>query len=80
MDVPQYWSYTEPTRIDTVSARLDMLRLWINDLSGVVVAKDDDAAKAERDRIIAEQNANSKLLFESLKRAQEEAERQSKGK
>lgn len=72
MDV-QPWSYAEPSRITDVAARLAVLRCWIDNLSGVPVAKDDDAAKTERDRIAAEAAAKSQALFESLKKAVEDA-------
>jgi hypothetical protein len=67
MDVPQYWSYAEPSGIDTAAARLAMLRRWIDDLSGVVVAK-DEITQAERDRIAAEQAKKSAELFKSLQK------------
>lgn len=67
MDVPRYWSYTEPTRFDAVSARLDMLRLWINDLSGVVVAKDPITPDEAREIAEAERK-KAQDLFDSLKK------------
>lgn len=76
MDVPQYWSYTEPTRFDAVSARLDVLRLWIDDLSGVVVAK-DPITPDEQAKINAEMSKKSSDLFKSL---QKEVHNPGKGK
>lgn len=67
VDVPQYWSYTEPTRIDVVSARLAMLRQWIDDLSGVVVAKDPITPDEAREIAEAERKKSSDL-FKSLQK------------
>lgn len=67
MDVPRYWSYTEPTRIDVLSARLDMLRRWIDDLSGVVVAKDPITPDEAREIAEAERK-KAQDLFDSLQR------------
>ncbi len=69
----QVWSYDDPTRIDTVAAWLAELRQWIQTLEGTVGKAEDDAA--ERARIAAEQQAKSQALFESLKKAVEEAKR-----
>jgi len=74
VDVPRYWSYTEPTRIDTVSARLDMLRQWINNLSGVVVAKDPITPDEARDIAEAERK-KSEDLFKSLEKHVEQGKR-----
>lgn len=67
VDVPQYWSYTEPDRIDAATARLAMLRQWISDLSGVAVAK-DEITQAERDAITAAEKAKAEALFKSLQK------------
>lgn len=67
MDVPQYWSYAEPDRIDAATARLAVLRRWIDDLSGVVVAK-DEMTQAERDAITAAEKAKAEALFKSLQK------------
>jgi hypothetical protein len=67
MDVPQYWSYTEPDRIDAATARLAVLLRRINNLSGVAVAK-DEITQAERDKIAAEQAKKSAELFKSLQK------------
>ena len=67
MDVPQYWSYTEPDRIDAATARLAVLLRRINDLSGVAVAK-DEMTQAERDAITAAEKAKAEALFKSLQK------------
>lgn len=72
MDEVRYWSYAELCWQDDLLARLALLRTRI---AGVPVAKDDDAAKAERDRIATEAAAKSQALFESLKKAVEDAKR-----
>ncbi len=66
----------EPWPYPELDARLATLRRRIQLLMGVPVAEsDDDAAKAERDRIAAEAARKSQELFESLKKAVEEGKR-----
>lgn len=78
MDVPRYWPYTEPTRIDVLSARLAMLQAWINDLSGVAVGKAKDPITPDEARKIAEaERKKSSDLFKSL---QKEVHNPGKGK
>lgn len=61
------WDYREPTRIDDIDALLARVAREL----GMGKAEDDAAELA---KIQAQQEANSKLLFESLKREQREAE------
>jgi Skp family chaperone for outer membrane proteins len=62
----EYWPYSEPTRIDAVSARLAELRARIALMMGDIVGKADDAKEAA-ERAEAERK-KAQDLFDSLQR------------